>query len=168
MPGDRSHHLESYHMPIPLARGIAAILLLASSALVGLTALALVIARSVVDAGVVIVKPADAALLTDVAAVAPFGAGVAVVSFGVAIALFIGAREARLMAGVVALGAVVIGLIGLGLLLLGRDPFAHLASDRALDGIGIVGAFVVLHVAVAVALLFDRTGARRLQSMPQG
>jgi hypothetical protein len=60
------------------------------------------------------------------------------------------------------------GVIGLGLLLLGRDPFAHLASDRALDGIGIVGAFIVLHVAVAVALLFDGTGARRLQSIPQG
>lgn len=155
-------------MAIHLARGIAAILLLASSALVGLTALALVIARSVVDAGFVIVTPADAALLADVAAVAPFGAGFAVLSFGAAIALFIGAREARLLAGVIAVGAVVIGVIGLGLLLLGRDPFADLASDRALDGIGIVGTFIVVHVAAAVALLFDRTGSRRLQSMPQG
>ena len=49
--------------------------------------------------------------------------------------------------------AVVVGVFGLALIVVGRDPFAADRRRRSTaDGLGIVGAFTVIYLAVLVAL----------------
>jgi len=142
-------------------RLIAAIPLLIGGIVVAVSALAVVLARILVDAGMK-VSPADALLLDDVVAVLPF-----VIAFaGASLVAAFGQLTGRSWADGLALGsaivAVAVGGLGLFLVIVGRDVFAPVGSSGPSDGIGILSAFVVLYLAVVLALLAahaPRTGA---------
>ncbi len=143
-------------MTISFSRLTAAALLLLAGVIVALTAFGIVVARVVVAAGLPpVVTPADVALLDDLAQLAPFVGAFAVASIVAAVGLVSGSSWADRIATIVSAAAVGAGLFGIALLILGHDPFAAVQSGRALDGVGIFGAFSLLYGAVIVALAFD-------------
>ena len=143
-------------MTISLSRLTAASLLLVAGVIVALTAFGIVVARLVVAAGLPpAVTPADVALLDDLAQLTPFVGAFAIANIVAAIGLASGSSWANRVATIVSAAAVGAGLFGITLLILGHDPFAAAQTARALDGIGILGAFSVLYGAVVAALAFD-------------
>ena len=143
-------------MALHPARAVASVLLIVGSLIVGVTALAIVMTKSLVDAGMAI-RPADALLLGDLITVLPFIVVFAIVGLVAAGALLIGKPWSDDLAFGTAITAVAVGAIGLILLSLGRDPFASTASARSTDdGIGIIGAFTALYLFVIVALAVAR------------
>ena len=149
-------------MTISAPRFAAAGLLFAGGAAVGLTAFAIVVARVVIAAGVpVAINPADVALLDDLVQVMPFVGAFAVASIVAGSALLNASSWADRLATTVSAGAVVVALLAMTLLILGSDPFAAVPSNRALDGLGILGTFAALYGAVVVALALDGKPALR-------
>ena len=145
-------------MTISFPRLTAATLLLVGGSIVALSAFAILVARFAIAVGMrTPATTAELALLDDLIAVAPFVGAFGVASLVAAIALLVGSPWADRLATTLAAAAVVLGLFGVTLLLLGNDPFAAVPSDRALDGIGIMGAFAGLYGAVIVALALDGT-----------
>jgi hypothetical protein len=134
------------------ARVFASVLLLGGGFVVGVTALAIGLARVLVDAGAS-VRPSDAALLGDLVPVLPFIATFAVVSLVAAVGLAVEGAWAETLAVGVSIVAVVTGMTGLLVIVVGSDPFASAVSAHSTaDGIGIVGAFTVAYVAILVAV----------------
>lgn len=143
-------------MTISFPRLTAASLLLVGGVIVALSAFGIVVARIVIAAGMpATVTPNDVALLDDLVQLVPFVGAFAVASLVAAIGLVGGSSWADRLATTLAAAAVGIGLFGMILLILGHDPFATVPSDRAIDGLGIMGAFAALYGVVIVALGFD-------------
>ena len=133
-------------------RIFASVLLLGGGFVVGVTALAIGLARLLVDAGAT-VRPADAALLGDLVPVLPFIVAFALLSLVAAVGLAVEGAWADALAVGVSIVAIVTGVTGLLLIVAGSDPFASSVSGHATaNGIGIVGAFTVAYVAVLVAI----------------
>jgi hypothetical protein len=141
---------------ISFSRLTAATVLLVAGVIVALTAFSTVVARLVVAAGLLpAVTPADVSLLDDLAQLVPFVGAFAAASIVAAVGLVSGSSWADRVATIVSAVAVGAGLFGITLLTLGHDPYSAAQSGRALDGIGIFGAFSLLYGAVIVALAFD-------------
>ena len=138
------------------ARLVASVLLIAGGIVVAVSALAIVVAHGLVDAGMT-VRPDDTALLADLGAILPLLVLFAAVTFISAAGLLVRASWAPSLAFGSALVAATIGGFGLVLIVLGRDPFVPVASPASvLDGLGIVAAFTALYVLVIVALAAAR------------
>jgi hypothetical protein len=143
-------------MTLHPARAIASVLLIGGSVVVGLTALAVVIAKLLVGAGMAITS-SDALLLADLMTVLPFIVAFAVVGLVAAAAILVRASWADEAAIGTAIVAVVVGATGLILLTIGRDPFASTASVRSTnDGIGILSAFTAAYLFIIVAVAVAR------------
>jgi hypothetical protein len=142
------------------SRVLASVLLVAGGLVVAVSALAIALAKVLVDAGMTI-RPADAALLGDLMAILPLVITFAAINLLAALGLLVGKDWAdRLAFGTAAL-AVAFGAIGLILVVAGRDPFASTVSARTTaDGIGIISAFTILYLAVIVTLEFARLPRR--------
>lgn len=145
------------------SRIVAGVFLATGGFVVAVTALAIAMAKVMVDAGIP-ARPADAALLGDLFQVLPFVVGFALVSLLAAIGLFGDRAWGTTLATGAAIVAVVVGIVGLTLVIVGNDPFASTGASRARegDGIGILLAFTGLFAAVLAALSMDRlpTGRR--------
>jgi hypothetical protein len=147
---------------ISFPRLAAAAVLFVGGAVVAISAFGIVVARIVIASGFpVAISPADIALLDDVAQLMPFVGAFAVANIVAGIALVGGSAWADRLATSVAAAAVGIGSFAMILVFLGQDTFAAVASDRALDGLGILGTFVALYGAVLVALALDGTSVER-------
>ena len=143
-------------MALHPARVVASVLLITGSVFVGVLALAIVMAKLVVGAGMAI-SPSNALLLADLITVLPFVAGFAVIGVVAAVGLVRGNRWSDTLAHGTAIAAVAVGAIGLIVLSIGRDPFASTASVHSTDdGIGIIGAFTALYIFVMVAVAVAR------------
>ena len=146
-------------------RIVAGVLLTTGGFLVAVSALAIVMARILVAAGMP-VRAGDAALLEDVTALLPFIVGFALANVVAALGLLGG----RAWADNAALGsaaiAVAIGTVGLLLVVVGRDPLAPPASTAgpSADGIEMLAGFTLLYLAVIVSLAAARA-PRRLITM---
>lgn len=148
-------------MSIHPARVVASLALLTGGFVVGVSVIAIAFARVLVMAGVT-VRPTDAALLDDLVPVLPFIAGFALVSVVAGIGLLVDLAHAEALAIGTAIVAVVGGVFGLTLIVVGRDPFASTASATSTaDGVGIVGTFTLIYLAVIVALGAARTRVAR-------
>ena len=122
-------------MTIHPARAVAGLALGAAGFVVGVAALAVLLAKLLVNAGMP-AQPADVATLNDVVAVLPFVIGFAGVNVVAAAGLVLGSDWAQRLAVIVSSAGVVIGAFGLFLVVAGHDPFATGASARALHGRG--------------------------------
>ena len=143
----------------PPGRIVAGILLLAGGFVVGVGALAIAIAKVLVDRGLA-VSVSDAGLLDDLVAILPFIAGFAAVNVAAAVGLLAGRDWAPSLAGAAATVATIIGFVGLVLVIVGRDPFAPItAAGPSTDGVGILVAFTVLYAVVLMALAAARPRA---------
>lgn len=134
------------------ARLFASVLLLGGGFVVGVTALAIGLARVLVDAGAP-VRPADALLLGDLVPVLPFIVAFALAGLVAAVGLVLERAWADPLAVGASIVAVATGVTGLLVIVVGSDPFASTVSAHSTStGIGIVGAFTVAYVAVLVAI----------------
>ena len=153
-------------MTLHPARAAASILLIVGSLIVGVTALAIVMAKFLVRAGMAI-SQSDAVLLGDLITVLPFIVGFALVGFAAAAGLLIGKSWSDDLAFGTAITAVAVGATGLILLSIGRDPFASTVSVRSTnEGIGIIGAFTVLYLFVIVAVAVARLPRHTTTGVP--
>ena len=147
-------------MTVHPSRIAASILLLGGGSIVAISALAIAFAKVLVDAGMTM-RPADAALLGDLIAVLPLVVFFAAVDVLAAIGLLLGTTWADVLAFGTAIIAVAVGVLGLVLIAVGHDPFAPTVTARSTaDGLGIVGAFTLLYLAVIVALSMARPHVR--------
>jgi hypothetical protein len=145
-------------MSIHPARVVASLSLLAGGSVVGVAILAIALAKALVAAGATI-RPADAALLDDLVPLLPFIAGFAIASIVAGVGLLVGQARAETLAMGTSIVAVTVGVIGLSLIFVGRDPLAStVRATTTADGIGIVGTFTLIYLAVIVAL-----GAARMR-----
>jgi len=143
-------------MSLHPARVIASILLIGGSLFVGVTSLAIVIAKLLVGAGMA-TDPSEAVLISDLIAVLPFIVAFAIPGFVAAAGILVGKSWADDVALGTAIVAVVVGAMGLILLAIGRDPFASTAAARSTnDGIAIIGAFTALYLFIIVAVAVAR------------
>jgi len=143
-------------MTISFPRMTAAALLFAGGGIVALSALGIVVARMAIAVGLPApVMANDVALLDDLVQVMPFVGAFAVASIVAAVGLVAESSWADRLGTTLAAAALGIGLFGMILLILGHDPFATVPSDKALDGLGILGAFAALYGTVIVALGLD-------------
>jgi hypothetical protein len=143
-------------MTLHPARVVASVLLITGTVFVGVMALAIVMAKLLVEAGMAI-SPSNALLLADLITVLPFFVIFAVVSVVAAAGLLHGKPWSDSVALGTASVAVVVGAIGLILLSIGRDPFATTASAHSTnDGIAIIGAFTALYLFIIVAVAVAR------------
>jgi hypothetical protein len=131
------------------SRAIAAVLLAGGGFVTGVTVLAIVLTKILVDAGLPGVRSADKAVLDDLIPLLPLIGAFAVVNILAAVGLLLERGWAASLAIATALVAIAIGATGLILLVLGADPFASPSTGRSsADGFGIVGLFTVLYLAV--------------------
>lgn len=138
----------------------ASVLLVLGGLVIAVSALAIGMAKAMVDAGIA-ARPADVALLNDLVAVLPLVVGFAIVDLAAAAGLARGRAWGSTIASIAAGIAVVIGSLGLVLVVAGGSPFAGGASRAGeADGVAIIGAFVGLYMAVLVALVADRPRIR--------
>jgi hypothetical protein len=143
-------------MALHPARIVASVLLITGSVFVGVMALAILLAKLLVEAGMAI-SPSNALLLADLITVLPFVAVFAVVGVVAAAGLLRDKPWSDGAALGTAIAAVIVGATGLILLAVGRDPFASTASARSTnDGIGIIGAFTALYLFIIVAVAVAR------------
>lgn len=144
-------------MSVHPARVVASLALLAGGFIVGVSVLAIVLAKVLVDAGMTI-RPADAALLGDLVPVMPFVGGFAVASLIAGVGVLAGQARADSIAMGTSIVAVVSGVLGLVLIAVGRDPFASTSGARSsADGLEIVGAFTLIYLIVLVAMAATQT-----------
>jgi hypothetical protein len=147
-------------MNIHPARIVAGVLLVAGGFVVAVSALAIALAKVLVDGGMT-VRPADAALLGDLVAVLPFIVAFAGLNLLAAVGLLAGKSWADGVATATARAAVAVGSIGIIIVVVGRDPFASTASARSnADGLGILTAFTLVYVIVLAALAATRRPRR--------
>ncbi len=134
----------------------AAAVLALGGGLLGVTALAVAVARAVVAAGTagVVATPHDLALLDDLVAILPFMVTFATLHVAAAIGLALGRRSAVRAGTWVAGMAVAIGLLVLVIMILGSAPTSAADAGRAgdPDGLAIISVFLCLYGAAAVAL----------------
>jgi len=148
------------------AHAVASFLLMAGSLVVGVAALAVVMAKLLVGAGMPITS-ADGLLLGDLITVLPFVVAFAVAGFVAAVGLLVGKSWSDDVAFATAIVAVVVGAMGLILLTIGRDPLASAAEARSTsDGIGIIGTFTVLYLFIIVAVAVTRLPRRISTGVP--
>ena len=134
------------------ARIFASVMLLGGGFVVGVTALAIVVAKVLVDAGAA-VRPTDVALLGDLVPVLPFIVAFAATSLIAAVGLAVGGAWGDTLAVGISIVAVVTGVTGLLLIVVGGDLFSPTVTAHATsNGLGIVGAFTMAYVAVLVAV----------------
>jgi hypothetical protein len=133
-------------------RLVAGLILLAGGFVIAVTAFAIAVAKVLVDGGVP-AGTADVRLLNDLVAVLPFVVAFAVINVAAAAGLFAERGWATSIAVGAATVATIGGVIGLILVLVGRDPFAPVASaGPSTDGVEILVAFTVLYAVVLMAL----------------
>jgi hypothetical protein len=143
----------------PPGRIVAGLLLLAGGFVAAVTALAIAVAKVLVDGGVP-AGSADARLLNDLVAVLPFVVAFAAINVAAAIGLFAERDWAPSMATGAAAVATIGGVINLALVLAGRDPFARIGTaGPSTDGVEILVAFTVLYAVVLMALAAARPRA---------
>jgi hypothetical protein len=134
----------------------AAVVLALGGAMLAVIALAIVVAKVVVDAHVpgVVATPQDVALLGDLVAVLPFVVSFAAANVAAGLGLLLGRRWAPRVARWVSGVAVSIGLLGLVLLIAANGPVAstQVAGASDPDGFAILSVFVCLYAWAAVAL----------------
>ena len=145
-------------MTVPATRILASVLFVGGGLIVGVFALAIVVAGILAGAGMAI-RPADAALLADLESMLVF-----IIAFaGLNLLAAVGLVGAKSWAGTLAVGtagvAVGIGATGLVLILVGGDP-SRLASGTTVSGITLLAAFTVLYVAAITALSVTRLPGR--------
>ena len=144
-------------MSIHPARVVASLALLAGGFIVGVSVLAIVFAKLLVDAGMAI-RPADAALLGDLVPVLPFIGGFAIASIVAGIGVLAGQVRADSIAMGTSIVAVVAGVLVLVLIVVGRDPFATtVRAGSTADGLEIVGSFTLIYLIVLVAMAATQT-----------
>jgi hypothetical protein len=144
-------------MSVHPARVVASLALLAGGFIVGVSVLAIVFAKVLVNAGMAI-RPADAALLGDLIPVLPFIGGFAVASTLAGIGVLAGQVRADSIAMGTSIVAVVAGVLVLVLIVVGRDPFASsVRAGSSADGLEIVGSFTLIYLIVLVALASTQT-----------
>lgn len=143
-----------------IPRTAAAIMLFTSGAFLAVIAFGLVVARMVIDQAALTVTAKDAALVADLATLAPFVAVFGLLDVVAAIGVVLGTGWGRPVGYIVAAIGAFGGAVALTLLILGHDPFANVASDRALGGIEVAAAFTAYFVVVIVALAMDRVSGR--------
>lgn len=144
------------------ARVVASLLLFAGALVSGTTALAIGIAKVLVDGGIAI-RPSDAVVVEDLVALLPFVIGFALVNVLAGVGLLARATWADPVAVGAASVAVLTGVLGLGLVIAGRDPFAPVGSTgTSFEGLGILAAFTGLYALVLVALAAARPRATSL------
>lgn len=145
-------------MPSSRSQQFAAGVLALGGGVLAVGALAIVVARVVLDAGLpgVHATPEDLALLADLIAVLPFVVTFAVVNVVAAIGLATGRPWATGVARWVTAVAVATGLAGLLLLIAANGPVPATQVAQASDpnGFAIVSCFVSLYAWAAVALRF--------------
>ena len=143
-------------MSLHPARALASILLIVGSLVVGVTSLAIVIAKLLIGAGMA-TDPSEALLISDMIAVLPLIVAFAIAGFVAAAGILVGKSWADDVALGTAIVAVVVGAVGLILLSIGRDPFASTAVARSTnDGIAMIGAFTALYLFIIVAVAIAR------------
>lgn len=131
------------------SRAIAAVLLAGGGFVVGVTVLAIVLTKILVDAGLPGVRATDKAVLDDLIPLLPLIGAFAVINIVAAVGLLLERGWAAGLAVATGLVAVAVGATGLILLALGTDPLASTATGgSSADGFGIVGLFTVLYLAV--------------------
>ena len=143
-------------MPSSRAHLFAASVLTLGGGLVAVTALAVVVARFVLNAGLpgVEARPQDVALLGDLFAVLPFIVTFAIVNLAAGVGLVVGrswaTRVARWVTGIV----VATGLLGLVLMIAanGPVPSTQVAGAADPDGFAILSVFVCLYAWAAIAV----------------
>ena len=137
-----------------LPRLAAAAVLAIGGSLIAVSALGMVAAKVALANGFH-VRPADAALLDDLVALAPFAAAFAAASLIAALALLSGREWGDRLATAIATIATSIGLFAIALVVLGHDPFTTGDSiTAAANGMGILAVFTAIYVTVIVALSF--------------
>lgn len=158
-------------MPSSRSNLFAATVLALGGGLLAVTVLAIVVARSVIAAGLpsVVAKPEDVALLGDLFAVTPFIVSIAVVNLAASVGLATGRtwapRVARWITGLV----VAVGMLGLALLVAGSGPIQPGATGGSdPDGFAIVSVFVCLYAWAAVALRVPELPKRLVPSALPG
>ena len=140
-------------------RIVAGLLLLAGGFVVAVTALAIAVAKVVVDRGVP-AGTADVRLLNDLVAVLPFVIAFAIVNVVAAVGLLAERAWAPPLAAGAATVATIGGVVGVALVLVGRDPFARIGTaGPSTDGVEILVAFTVLYAVVLMALAAARPRA---------
>jgi hypothetical protein len=130
-------------------RGIAAVLLAGGGFVIGVTVLAIVLTKILVDTGLPGVRPSDKAVLDDLIPLLPLIGAFAAVNVVAAIGLLLEREWAAGLSIATALVAVAVGATGLVVIALGADPFASTSTGQSsADGFGIVGLFTVAYLAV--------------------
>jgi hypothetical protein len=155
-PGDRPEHRSTDLMSLSFPRLAAAVSLGIGGALTALTAFGLIVADVVIRSDRFDVTPADATALARMTLGAPVVAAFGAAAVITALALLAGARRSRPIGLAVSGIGIAIGVGLIALLLLAQGPFAVLPSDRALDGIEILGSFAVFNLVAFIALVVDR------------
>ncbi len=149
-------------MTIHPARAVAGLGLAAAGFMVGIAALAVVLARLLVNAGMPI-HPGDLATLNDVVAVLPFVVAFAVANLVAAAGLFVGTEWAGRLAVAVSGVGIAAGSFGLFLMIAGGHPVASARAVRAYtDGIEILTAFTISYLVVLGLLAVARQPIRRV------
>ena len=144
------------------ARVAASLLLFVGAFVAAVSALAIGVAKLLVDGGLA-VDPSDAALLGDLVAVLPLVIGFALVNVIAGVGLVAGSTWADSVAVATAGVAVVAGSLGLVLVVAGRDPFAPVGvSGPSSEGLGILAVFTGVYLLVLVALAAARPRATSL------
>jgi hypothetical protein len=143
MPSSRSHLFASG--VLALGGGLFAVL-----------ALAIVVGRVVLDAGLpgVVAKPQDIALIGDLFAVVPFIVTFAAANLAAAVGLATGRTWAPQVARWITGVSVATGLLGLVLLIAGSGPVSVVDAAHGTDpdGFAIVSFFVILYAWAAIAV----------------
>ena len=149
-------------MTIHPSRIVAPALLFGGGFVVAVSALAILLTKVLVDAGLP-VRPSDMAVLDDLVALLPLIGGFAAVNVVAAVGLLLGKSWADVTALAASGVAIAIGAVGLLLITLGRDPFASTVSSRSTaDGLGMVGLFTLVYLVVFVAVgIANRPRPRR-------
>lgn len=137
-------------------RTFAAILLTVGAFLAASVALGFAAARAVLDGGLFEVTPRDAAIVVDLAAVAPFIAVYALAGLVAAVGILLETTWSTVVATSVAVVGIVASTIPVVVLILGRDPFAAIGSDRAADGIAMLGSVAIYYLAVVAFIALGR------------
>jgi hypothetical protein len=148
-------------MTIHPARAVAGLGLAAAGFMVGIAALAVVLARLLVNAGMPI-HPGDLATLNDVVAVLPFVVAFAVANLVAAAGLFVGTEWAGRLAVAVSGVGIAAGSFGLFLMIAGGHPASARAARSYTDGLEILTAFTVSYLVVLGLLVVARQPIRRV------
>jgi hypothetical protein len=135
-------------------RAVASVLFGVGGVVAAVVATAIAIAKILADAGMT-VRPADAALLSDLAAILPLVIAFAGLNVLAAVGLLAGKSWAKTIGLGTATVAIAIGATGLVLNVLGSDP-SQLTRRPTVDGITVLALFTILYLAAITALSLGR------------